>query len=140
MISKLAFLPVLLSFLCALQTQGIYFYPFFFFTKYCIISIFCSVQFSRSVVSDSAIPWTAACQASLSITSSQSPPKPMSIEPVFYVFSGKIFLIANNAFKVIYHNLVKLFSIVSHFSCAKINMLSCYIFLKSTYHYLKLFA
>ena len=29
-----------------------------------------------------AIPWTAARQASLSITSSQSPPKPMSIELV----------------------------------------------------------
>ena len=29
-----------------------------------------------------ATPWTAACQASLSITSSQSPPKPMSIESV----------------------------------------------------------
>ena len=27
-------------------------------------------------------PWTAACQASLSITISQSPPKPMSIESV----------------------------------------------------------
>ena len=25
-------------------------------------------------------PWTAACQASLSVTNSQSPPKPMSIE------------------------------------------------------------
>ena len=33
---------------------------------------FSSVQFSRSVVSDSAIPWIAARQASLSITSSQS--------------------------------------------------------------------
>ena len=31
-----------------------------------------SVQFSRSVVSDSAIPWIAARQASLSITNSQS--------------------------------------------------------------------
>ena len=41
-----------------------------------------SVQFSRSVVSDSATPWTAACQASLSIIDSQSPPKPMSIESV----------------------------------------------------------
>ena len=41
-----------------------------------------SVQFSRSVMSDSATPWTAACQASLSITSSQSLPKPMSIELV----------------------------------------------------------
>ena len=42
---------------------------------------FSSVQFSRSVVSDSP-PWTAACQASLSITSSQSLPKLMSIESV----------------------------------------------------------
>ena len=41
-----------------------------------------SVQFSRSVVSDSATPWTAACQASLSITNSWSPPKPTSIELV----------------------------------------------------------
>ena len=29
-----------------------------------------------------ATPWTIACQASLSITNSQSPPKPMSIESV----------------------------------------------------------
>ena len=35
-----------------------------------------------SVVSDSVIPWTTAHQASLSITNSQSPPKPMSIESV----------------------------------------------------------
>ena len=34
----------------------------------------------RSVVSDSATPWTAACQASLSITSSRSLLKLMSIE------------------------------------------------------------
>ena len=39
-----------------------------------------SVQFSCSVVSDSATPWTAACQVSLSITSSWSLPKLMSIE------------------------------------------------------------
>ena len=38
-----------------------------------------SVQFSHSVVYDSAIPWPAAHQASLSITSSQNLPKPMSI-------------------------------------------------------------
>ena len=38
--------------------------------------------FSRSVVSDSATPWTAACQASLSITNSQSLLKLMSIESV----------------------------------------------------------
>ena len=41
-----------------------------------------SVQFSRSVVSDSVTPWTAARQASLSITNSQSLPKLMSIELV----------------------------------------------------------
>ena len=33
-------------------------------------------------MSDSAIPWTTACQASLSITNSRSPSKPMSIESV----------------------------------------------------------
>ena len=37
-------------------------------------------QFSRSVMSYSATPWIAARQASLSITNSWSPPKPMSIE------------------------------------------------------------
>ena len=40
------------------------------------------VQFSRSVMSDSATPWTAARQASLSITNSQSLFKLMSIESV----------------------------------------------------------
>ena len=39
-------------------------------------------QFSRSVVSDSATEWTAACQASLSITNSRSLLKLMSIELV----------------------------------------------------------
>ena len=43
---------------------------------------FSSVQFSCSVVSDSATPWTAARQASLSISSSQSLLKLMSIELV----------------------------------------------------------
>ena len=42
--------------------------------------IFRSFQFSRLVVSDSVTPWTAAHQASLSITSSWSLLKPMSIE------------------------------------------------------------
>ena len=41
-----------------------------------------SVQFSRSVVSDSVTPWTAARQASLSITSSWSLLKLMPIELV----------------------------------------------------------
>ena len=40
------------------------------------------VQFSCSVVSDSVTPWTAARQASLSITSSQSLLKLMSFESV----------------------------------------------------------
>ena len=40
------------------------------------------VQFSHSVVSDSATPWTAARQASLSIINSQSLLKLMSIELV----------------------------------------------------------
>ena len=39
-------------------------------------------QFSHSVVSDSATPWTAACQASLSITNSWSLGKLMFIESV----------------------------------------------------------
>ena len=47
-----------------------------------IIIRFSSVQFSHSVVSDSATPWTAARQASQSITNSQSLPKLMSIESV----------------------------------------------------------
>ena len=43
---------------------------------------FSSVQFSHSVVSDSATPWITAHQASLSITNSWSSPKLMSIELV----------------------------------------------------------
>ena len=44
-------------------------------------------EFLSSVQSLSCVwlfstPWTAACQASLSITNSRSPPKPMSIESV----------------------------------------------------------
>ena len=42
----------------------------------------CSVQFSCSVVSDSATSWTAVCWASLFITNSQSLLKLMSIESV----------------------------------------------------------
>ena len=56
--------------------------------KICLIYLapfdvqFSSVQFSHSVVSDSATPWIAACQASLSITNSWSLLQPMSIESV----------------------------------------------------------
>ena len=42
----------------------------------------CSVQFSHSVMSNSATPWTAAHQASLSITNSRSLLRLMSIESV----------------------------------------------------------
>ena len=46
-------------------------------------ALFSLVQFSHSVVSDSLRPpWTAACQASLSITISRSLPKLMSIVSV----------------------------------------------------------
>ena len=47
--------------------------PLFFLTH---------IQFSLSCVRLFAAPWTAARQASLSITNSQSSPKPMSIESV----------------------------------------------------------
>ena len=50
--------------------------------KYSKFSQFSSVQFIHSVMSDSSTPWTAACQASLSITNSQSLLKLMSIESV----------------------------------------------------------
>ena len=43
---------------------------------------FSSVQFSHSVVSNSATPWIAACQASLSITNSRSSLRLTSIESV----------------------------------------------------------
>ena len=43
---------------------------------------FSSIHFSCSVISDSATPWTAAWQGSLSITNSWSLPKLMSIESV----------------------------------------------------------
>ena len=49
----------------------------------CIASVqFSSVQFSGSVVVDSATPWTAAHQVSLSITNSRSLLKLMSIKSV----------------------------------------------------------
>ena len=56
-----------------------------------------SVQFSRSVVSDSATPWTAAHQASLSITNSWSLLKLMSIASVMtsnhLILSRPLFLL-----------------------------------------------
>ena len=48
----------------------------------CIYTVDYSVQFSHLVVWLFATPWTTARQASLSITNSQGPPKPMFIESV----------------------------------------------------------
>ena len=50
--------------------------------KSCLGHSACSLQFSCSVLSNSATPWTAARQASLSITNSQSLLKLMFIESV----------------------------------------------------------
>ena len=47
-----------------------------------LLSFLQSAQFSRSVISDSVTPWTAACQASLSITNPRSLLKFMFIELV----------------------------------------------------------
>ena len=57
------------------------FYSHIYFCPASTLS-FNSVQFNRSVVSHSANPWTAVCQASLSILNSQSLLKPMFIESV----------------------------------------------------------
>ena len=57
---------------------------------------FSSVQ-SLSHIWHFATPWTAARQASLSITNSRSPPKPMSIESVrpsnHFIFCGPLLLL-----------------------------------------------
>ena len=53
-----------------------------FYSYPCMSHQFSSFQFSRSTVSDSAMPWTAACHASLSITNSRSLLKLMSIQSV----------------------------------------------------------
>ena len=65
--------------------------------KYSKFSQFSSVQFIHSVMSDSSTPWTAACQASLSITNSQSLLKLMSIESMMpskhFVFCSPLLLL-----------------------------------------------
>ena len=67
----------------ALQTHFFFFFlPSESPRKPRCIFIEVSVQFSRSVVSDSATPWIIASQASVSITNSQSLHKLMSIESV----------------------------------------------------------
>ena len=74
------------SLTCKLVFYNIYVQPFWWIFAFfavqvlwiCIythisihIHMHISVQFSHSVVSDLAIPWTASCQASISITNSQ---------------------------------------------------------------------
>ena len=57
-----------------------------------------SVQVSRSVVSNSVIPWTAARQPSLSITNSWSLLKLMSIKPVIPFNHLILFLFPSSIF------------------------------------------
>ena len=58
-----------------------------------------SVQFSRSVMSNSATPWITARQTSLSITNSRSLLKLMSIELVMpYILSSSSFLLLPSIF------------------------------------------
>ena len=69
------------------QTLPSDFYELWSFTRtdlgvHCVLSLFSSVQFSHSVVSDFATPWIAARQASLSITNSWSSLRLTSIESV----------------------------------------------------------
>ena len=62
--------------------DGQFYFIFHKFSGYKNYPTLFSVQFSRSVVSDSTSPWTTARQASLSITNSWSLPKLTSIESV----------------------------------------------------------
>ena len=64
------------------------------FYRKCRTLLLRQVQFSRSVMSDSATPWTAACQASLSITNSQSLLRLMPIESVIKTV-GSVFKYQN---------------------------------------------
>ena len=66
---------------CKLEFNTCLYSLYLFFGSHHTSYMKCSVQ-SLSCVWLFAIPWTAACQASLSITNSPSPPEPMSIESV----------------------------------------------------------
>ena len=71
---------------CQVKDDGVtLFFNIYLFILAVLLSLqaqFPSAQFSRSVVSDFATPWTAARQASLSSTNSRSLLKLMSIESV----------------------------------------------------------
>ena len=92
--------------LSALQSQGhVSFISWFPEPRPRLVCSRCSVsQFSRSVASNSATPWTVACQASLSITNSRSPPIPMSIESVMpsnHLILGRPLLLPHSIFSSI---------------------------------------
>ena len=76
----------LFSFLFCLQNNSNICLIFFKVCYWSIVDLQCCVssdQFSHSVVSElSVTPWTTTCQASLSITNSQSLLKPLSTESV----------------------------------------------------------
>ena len=60
----------IITFHCEILSNSVHCSVYEFSPYTYLFHYFSSVQFSRSVVSDSATPWTAARQASLSITNS----------------------------------------------------------------------
>ena len=66
---------------CSMDLQKDWYHSFYS-SKSCFSNCILLVQFSCSVVSESATPWNAACQASLSITNSRNWLKLMSTESV----------------------------------------------------------
>ena len=96
-LSPLLFISLLFSGICKVSSDNHFAFLHFFFLGIVLVITFTqcykhppphssSVQFSSvaqsSVMSDSATPWTASCQPSLSITNSWSLLKLMSIESV----------------------------------------------------------
>ena len=72
----------IITFHCEILSNSVHCSVYEFSPYTYLFHSFSSVQFSRSVVSDSATPWTAARQASMSITNSWNLPELMSIELV----------------------------------------------------------
>ena len=69
-------------FLSLIFRSSLYILDVYPFSDTGFANVFSSVQSTLSAVSDSVNPWTAACQASLSITNSRSLLKLMSIKSV----------------------------------------------------------
>ena len=90
-----------------------------------------SVQFSCLVVSDSAIPWTAACQASLSITNSCSLLKLMFIESVMpsnHLILCHLLLLPPSIFSSIRKNFFPDESVLCNESVLRIRWPKCWSF------------